>query len=48
MNSVKTAATKEEKDIAVIVNSYQRPGAQCSKAARMASAVLGQVARAFL
>jgi hypothetical protein len=39
--------TVEERDIGVTVSSSLKPGAQCKKAARTASAVLGQVSRAF-
>ena len=39
--------TEEERDIGVIVTDNLKPAAQCSKAARMAQAVLGQISRAF-
>ena len=39
--------TEEESDIGVIVTDNLKPAAQCSKAARTAQAVLGQISRAF-
>ena len=39
--------TEEERDIGVIVTDNLKPWAQCSKVARTAQAVLGQISRAF-
>ena len=39
--------TEEERDIGVMVTNNLKPSAQCSKAARTAKAVLGQISRAF-
>ena len=39
--------TEEERDIGVTVTSNLKPKAQCSKAARTAQSVLGQISRAF-
>ena len=39
--------TEVERDIGVLVNKNMKPSEQCSKAARSANAVLGQIARAF-
>ena len=47
MGGSKLAATKEEKDLGVVMTSNLKPSAQCSKAARTAQAVLGQLSRAF-
>jgi hypothetical protein len=47
MGGVVLGETKEERDIGITVSSNLRPGAQCTKAARTASAVLGQIFRAF-
>jgi hypothetical protein len=47
MGGVVLGETKEERDIGVTVSSNLKPGAQCTKAARTASAVLGQISRAF-
>jgi hypothetical protein len=40
-------ATREEKDLGVIVSENLKPAAQCAKAAKTAKTVLGQIARAF-
>jgi hypothetical protein len=47
MGGAKLETTREERDIGVMVNSSLKPGAQCSKAANTAAAVLGQITRAF-
>jgi hypothetical protein len=47
MSGADLSTTTEERDIGVTVSSNLRPGAQCAKAARKASAVLGQISRAF-
>jgi hypothetical protein len=47
MSGTALSTTTEERDIGVTVSSNLRPGAQCAKAARKASAVLGQISRAF-
>jgi hypothetical protein len=47
MMGKKLAATNEERDIGVTVSSSLRPSAQCNKAAGTATAVLGQISRAF-
>ena len=39
--------TEEENDIGVTMLKNLKPSAQCSKAARTAKAVLGQISRAF-
>jgi hypothetical protein len=39
--------TKEETDIGMLVTNTLKPGAQCAKAAKTASTVLGQLTRAF-
>jgi hypothetical protein len=39
--------TEVERDIGVLVNSNLNPSDQCSKAAKTANAVLGQISRAF-
>jgi len=39
--------TVEERDIGVLVSANLKPAAQCAKAARTATVVLGQIARAF-
>ncbi len=39
--------TEEERDIGVVVTPNSKPAAMCCKAARTASIVLGQIARAF-
>jgi len=39
--------TSEERDIGVTMSANLKPAAQCVKAARTASVVLGQIARAF-
>jgi len=41
------ASTAEERDIGVLVTDTLKPAAQCTKAARTATVVLGQIARAF-
>jgi Reverse transcriptase (RNA-dependent DNA polymerase)/Endonuclease-reverse transcriptase len=40
-------ATREEKDLGVIVSDNLKPAAQCAKAAKTAQTVLGQITRAF-
>jgi ribonuclease P/MRP protein subunit RPP40 len=47
MEGVQLSTTKEERDIGVTVSNNLRPGPQCAKAAKTASAVLRQIARAF-
>ena len=47
MNGVELVETEEERDIGVMVTNNLKPMAQCSKAARTAQAVLGQISRAF-
>jgi hypothetical protein len=47
MEGVNLLDTKEERDIGVIVSDTLKPSAQCAKAARTASVVLGQITRAF-
>jgi ribonuclease P/MRP protein subunit RPP40 len=47
MSGTALSTTTEERDIGVTVSSNLHPGAQCAKAARKASAVLGQNSRAF-
>jgi ribonuclease P/MRP protein subunit RPP40 len=47
MSGAALSTTKEERDIGVTVSSNLRPCTQCAKAARKASAVLGQISRAF-
>ena len=39
--------TTEERDLGIIMTDKLKPSAQCAKAARVATAVLGQVSRAF-
>jgi hypothetical protein len=39
--------TKEEKDIGVTVTSNLKPTAQCTRAAKTAQTVLGQISRTF-
>ena len=39
--------TNEERDMGVTISSSLKPSAQCTKAARTATVVLGQIARAF-
>jgi Reverse transcriptase (RNA-dependent DNA polymerase)/Endonuclease-reverse transcriptase len=39
--------TEEERDIGVLVSKNLKPGAQCCKAARTATTVLGQITRSF-
>jgi hypothetical protein len=41
------AETEEEKDVGVTVTKNLKPGAHCSKAAKTASVVLGQIGRSF-
>jgi ribonucleases P/MRP protein subunit RPP40 len=40
-------STDEERDIGVMVSKNMKPSAQCAKAARTATTVLGQISRAF-
>jgi hypothetical protein len=47
MNGEKLDETKEERDIGVLVTDDLKPGAQCAKAAKTASTVLGQISRSF-
>jgi ribonuclease P/MRP protein subunit RPP40 len=47
MGRTQLSTTKEERDIGVTVYNNLKPGAQCSKAAGTASAVLAQVSRAY-
>jgi hypothetical protein len=47
MNGEKLDVTTEERDIGVLVTDDLKPGAQCAKAAKTASTVLGQISRAF-
>ena len=47
MNGEELMVTEEERDIGVTVTSNLKPRAQCSKAARTAQSVLGQISRAF-
>ena len=47
MNGEELMVTEEERDIGVTVTSNLKPMAQCSKAARTAQSVLGQISRAF-
>ena len=47
MGGENLVVTEEERDIGVIVTDNLKPAAQCSKAARTAQAVLGQISRAF-
>jgi hypothetical protein len=41
------AETEEERDVGVTVTNNLKPGAHCSKAAKTASVVLGQIGRSF-
>ena len=45
MEGEELSVTEEERDIGVTVSSSFKPSAHCSKAARTAQAVLGQIAR---
>ena len=47
MQNTPLEVTEEERDLDVITSSKLKPGAQCTKAAKTAKAVLGQIARAF-
>ena len=47
MSGTQLAESTEERDIGVTVSSNLKPGQQCRKAAQTASAVLGQIMRAF-
>jgi ribonuclease P/MRP protein subunit RPP40 len=47
MNGEQLLTTKEERDIRVLVSDTLKPSAQCAKAAKTASQVLGQLSRAF-
>jgi hypothetical protein len=39
--------TTKERDIGVLVSENLKPAAQCAKAARTATTVLGQISRSF-
>ena len=47
MQNTPLEVTEEERDLGVITSSKLKPGAQCTKAAKTAQAVLGQIPRAF-
>ena len=47
MGGEELLVTEEERDIGVTISSNLKPSVHCSKAARTAQAVLGQIARAF-
>ena len=47
MGGSELASSDMEKDIGVLVNKTLKPSEQCSKAAKTANAVLGQIARGF-
>ncbi len=47
MNGQQLGKTDEERDIGVAVTRSLKPTAQCMKAVRTASMVLGQISRAF-
>jgi hypothetical protein len=47
MNGEKLDVTTEERDIGVLVTDDLKPSAQCAKAAKTASKVLGQISRSF-
>jgi Reverse transcriptase (RNA-dependent DNA polymerase) len=47
MGGQRLAVTKSEKDVGVIISDNLKPNEQCKKAAATASAVLGQIHRAF-
>jgi Reverse transcriptase (RNA-dependent DNA polymerase) len=47
LNGVQLELTEEERDIGVLVSKNMKPGAQCCKAARTATTVLGQIMRSF-
>ena len=47
MGGQQLEVTEEERDIGVTVSDNLKPSAQCSKAARTAQSVLGQISRAF-
>ncbi len=47
MNIINLRFATEERDIGVTLSSSLRPGAQCAKAARKATAVVGKILRAY-
>jgi ribonucleases P/MRP protein subunit RPP40 len=47
LDGVDLDQTEEERDIGVLVSKNLKPGAQCCKAARTATTVLGQITRSF-
>ena len=47
MEGQQLASTEEEVDVGVTTSRNLKPAAQCNKAARTATAVLGQISRAF-
>jgi hypothetical protein len=47
INGVTLDKTREEKDLGVVVTDTLKPSAQCAKAAKTATSVLGQITRAF-
>jgi hypothetical protein len=47
MSGIELEATREEKDIGVIISDNLKPAAQSAKAARTAPAVLGQITHVF-
>ena len=47
MNGKSLSKTENERDIGVMVSNNLKPAQQCRKAAQAASAVLGQITRAF-
>jgi Reverse transcriptase (RNA-dependent DNA polymerase)/Endonuclease-reverse transcriptase len=47
MDGHRLEVTKEERDIGVLVSEDLKPAAQCAKAAKTATTVLGQITRSF-
>ena len=47
MGGTQLGKTAEERDVGVTITSNLKPRQQCRKATQMASAVLGQITRAF-
>ena len=47
MNGAQLSESEQEKDIGVLVTNKLKPSANCEKAARSATGVLGQILRAF-
>jgi Reverse transcriptase (RNA-dependent DNA polymerase)/Endonuclease-reverse transcriptase len=47
LNGIQLEYTEEERDIGVLVSKTLKPSAQCCKAARTATTVLGQITRSF-